>query len=205
MEVTVAGRLPAVSLVVGAGERLLVDGPNGAGKTTLLRVLAGDLVPDGGEVTRHATIAHLPQQIPVTHPERTLLAAFAHGRAALTDSTLRGSPRAGGRVEVRSEDAQALLAFGLFTREQLMVPLGRASAGQRQRLALALVLGAGADVLLLDEPTNHLSLVLVEELEAALSAYPGAIVLVSHDRWVRRRWNGDRLTLAHHSGAAPRT
>jgi len=72
----------------------------------------------------------------------------------------------------------------------------RLSTGQRQRLALARLLSEPADVLLLDEPTNHLSPGLVEELEAALADYPGALVVVSHDRRFRQRWRGARQTMA---------
>ncbi|MCL9797277.1 ATP-binding cassette domain-containing protein, partial [Frankia sp. AgKG'84/4] len=178
VDVAVAGRLAPVRVTVPAGGRLLVDGANGAGKSTLLRVLAGELAPDQGALTRRATAGYLPQRIDVEDPDRSLLAAFARGRP--------GTAR---------EHAAALLSFGLFGAEQLSVPIGRASAGQRQRLALARVLRDPVDVLLLDEPTNHLSLALVEELETALNAYPGAIVLVSHDRAIRRRWRGERLSL----------
>ncbi|NIR43041.1 MAG: ABC transporter ATP-binding protein, partial [Gemmatimonadetes bacterium] len=66
---------------------------------------------------------------------------------------------------------------------------------QQRRLALARLLTSDPHVLLLDEPTNHLSLSLVEELEEAVLASPLAVVLVSHDRWLRRRWTGDHLAL----------
>ena len=70
------------------------------------------------------------------------------------------------------------------------------SGGQRTRLALAALLIRRPAALLLDEPTNHLSLTLVEELEDALRAAPGAVVVASHDRWLRRRWNNPELCLA---------
>jgi macrolide transport system ATP-binding/permease protein len=66
---------------------------------------------------------------------------------------------------------------------------------QRRRLALALLVGDPPDVLLLDEPTNHLSIDLVEELEDALRSAPGGVVVASHDRWLRRGWDGPELPL----------
>lgn len=68
--------------------------------------------------------------------------------------------------------------------------------GQRRRLALAVALAAGPDLLLLDEPTNHISLALAGELEETLRTTPGTVVVASHDRWLRRRWDGAELPLA---------
>ncbi|MEJ3747938.1 ABC-F family ATP-binding cassette domain-containing protein [Actinomycetes bacterium KLBMP 9797] len=178
VEVAVTGRLRPTSLTLEAGERLLVTGANGAGKTTLVRVLAGDLEPDGGFVTRHGQVGYLPQEVTADRPREALLAAFARGRPGPADARLA-----------------ELMALGLFTPDQVGVPVGALSTGQRQRLALARLVSRPVDVLLLDEPTNHLSLALVEELEAALDAYPGAVVVVSHDRRLRDRWRGDRLEL----------
>ncbi|MBV2366026.1 ATP-binding cassette domain-containing protein [Streptomonospora sp. NEAU-YY374] len=176
--ITVAGRLAPVDITVEAGGRLLVTGPNGTGKSTLFRVLAGVLAPDGGSLTRRGRTAHLPQDPVPGRPDDTLLAAFARGR--------EGDP---------GDHADRLLALGLFAPAHLTVPVGRLSTGQRQRLALARLLSTPADVLLLDEPTNHLSPALVEDLEAALSGYGGAVVVVSHDRRLRRRWRGHHLAL----------
>ncbi len=75
-------------------------------------------------------------------------------------------------------------------------PVGSLSVGQQRRLALALVIARPPHVFLLDEPTNHLSLALATDLEDALGTYPGAVVIASHDRWLRRRWTGERLELA---------
>ncbi|GAA3989836.1 ABC-F family ATP-binding cassette domain-containing protein [Streptomyces marokkonensis] len=177
-EVAVPGRLAPAGLQVSAGERLLITGPNGSGKSTLLQVLAGELAPSEGRVVCRGRIGHLPQEPRPGRPGDTLLAAFARG--------CPGDP---------DEHAERLLALGLFDGEQLTVPVDRLSTGQRQRLALARLLSRTWDVLLLDEPTNHLSPALVEELEAALLAYDGTLVVVSHDRRLRRRWQGARMSL----------
>ncbi|MER6306176.1 ABC-F family ATP-binding cassette domain-containing protein [Streptomyces sp. NPDC001657] len=171
--VRVGDRLAVDSLSVTAGERLLIHGPNGAGKTTLLRVLAGLTAPDSGAVLRRGRIGFLAQEIPVSRPAEPLLETFRRG--------LSGHPE---------ELAELLLSFGLFRERDLQVPVGALSAGQRRRLALARLLARPADLLLLDEPTNHLALDLVEEVEAALAAWPGALVMVTHDRLLRRRFGG---------------
>ncbi|MYX24962.1 ATP-binding cassette domain-containing protein, partial [Streptomyces sp. SID8380] len=88
-----------------------------------------------------------------------------------------------------------LTALGLFAARDLDTPVARLSAGQRRRLALALLVANPPGLLLLDEPTNHLSPALCDELEEALAPGPGAIVLASHDRWLRRRWTGGELRL----------
>ncbi|NEB63103.1 ABC-F family ATP-binding cassette domain-containing protein [Streptomyces diastaticus] len=177
--VAVAGRLAPTDLTARAGDRLLITGSNGTGKSTLLSVLAGRLAPDTGRVTRRGRLGHLPQEPAPGRPGVTLLQAYARG--------LPGQPE---------EHAQRLLALGLFTPERLTARVTELSTGQRQRLALARLLTRPCDVLLLDEPTNHLSPALVEDLERALADYPGTLVLVSHDRSLRGRWQGEHIALS---------
>ncbi|MFJ8186263.1 ribosomal protection-like ABC-F family protein [Streptomyces sp. NPDC096105] len=165
-------------LTVEPGQRLLVTGENGAGKSTLLRVLAGDLEPDTGSVRRPAAVGHLPQELPVRAGRLPLLAAFAARRP--------------GPLE---EHRDTLLSLGLFREEDLAVPVAVLSAGQQRRLQIARLVTRPADLLVLDEPTNHVALDLVEDLETALAAYPGAVVAVSHDRGFRARFPGERLRL----------
>ncbi|MEU1984856.1 ribosomal protection-like ABC-F family protein [Nocardia sp. NPDC019395] len=181
-DIAVEGRLARMSLTVGAGERLLVTGPNGAGKTTLLRVLAGELAPDSGSVARRGRVGYLAQEPRPADPGQTLLDAFARGRRGDAD-----------------RHAETLMSLGLFTRAQLTAQVRNMSTGQRQRLALARLISNPTEVLLLDEPTNHLSPGLVEELETALAHYRGALVIVSHDRRLRTRWQGAHLGI----GSAP--
>jgi len=127
---------------------------------------------------RHGRVGYLAQEIPADHPRRSLFAAYAAGRP--------GQPE---------EQAEQLLSLGLFRPADLRVPVGALSAGQRRRLALARLLTGEIDLLLLDEPSNHLSLALVEELEEAMSEFTGALVVVSHDRALRRRFTGQQLAL----------
>ncbi|GAB2811865.1 ribosomal protection-like ABC-F family protein [Streptomyces daliensis] len=176
--VVVGDRLRVDGLRVKPGGRLLVTGPNGAGKTTLLRVLAGDIAPDEGTVRTTGRVGYLAQELPPAAPRLPLLGAFAAGRP--------GQPE---------EYAGELLGLGLFREEDLAVPVASLSVGQRRRLELARLVTAPADLLLLDEPTNHLALSLVEELEEALAAYEGAVVVVSHDRRFRAGFRGERVEL----------
>ncbi|MEU9052729.1 ribosomal protection-like ABC-F family protein [Streptomyces sp. NPDC048384] len=166
------------TLTIAPGQRLLVTGENGAGKTTLLRVLAGDLEPDAGAVRRPARTGYLAQELPPRSTRLPLLAAFAAGRPGLAE-----------------EYAERLLALGLFREEDLHVPVAALSAGQQRRLQIAILVTRPADLLVLDEPTNHIALDLIEDLEAALAAYPGAVAAVSHDRGFRERFTGERLEL----------
>ncbi|MFE1690568.1 ribosomal protection-like ABC-F family protein [Streptomyces albidoflavus] len=179
--VRVADRLHLDALQVEPGGRLLVTGPNGAGKTTLLRVISGALAPDAGTVARApgARIAHLAQELAVAPAPVPLLTAYAAGRPGHPDAY-----------------AAELLELGLFREDDLTVPVPSLSAGQRRRLSLARLVSRPADLLVLDEPANHLSLTLVEEIEEALEAYAGAVVVVSHDRRFRERFSGRRLELA---------
>ncbi|MEU6946949.1 ABC-F family ATP-binding cassette domain-containing protein [Streptomyces sp. NPDC046316] len=177
-DVVVGERLRIDKLRISPGDRLLVSGPNGAGKTTLLRVLAGDLRPDSGTVVRSGRVGYLAQELPTVPSPKPLLTAYAAG--------LPGLPE---------EHAEDLLALGLFREEDLTVPVARLSVGQQRRLELARLVTRPADLLVLDEPTNHVALSLVEELEAALAAFEGAVVAVSHDHRFRSGFGGTRLEL----------
>ena len=88
-----------------------------------------------------------------------------------------------------------LTDLGLLSGSDLSRPLGQLSVGQRRRVALGCIVANRPHVLVMDEPTNHLSLTLAEELEEALMTTLGAVIVASHDRWLRRRWNGDELRL----------
>jgi macrolide transport system ATP-binding/permease protein len=171
--VSVAGRLRSTSVTVAKGDRLLITGPNGVGKSTLLEVLTGALEADSGSVVRQGQVGYLAQDVVEERPDATLREELVRHR---------GSGR-----------------LGLFKREQLQTRVRELSTGQRRRLAIARLMTTQYDVLVLDEPTNHLSLVLVEELEAALDAYDGALVVVSHDRRFVSRWRGDVLELEEKS------
>ncbi|MFI6303410.1 ribosomal protection-like ABC-F family protein [Amycolatopsis thailandensis] len=175
-DVSVDGRLPRTSLSVLPGERVLVTGPNGAGKTTLMRVLAGELAPSTGSAERAGRIGFLRQNGGLAADARTVLAAFAGD----------------GEEE---EAAERLLSLGLFRAADLRKPVRELSVGQRRRLELARLVTARTDLLLLDEPTNHLAPNLVEEMEQALAGYSGALVVVTHDRRLRRTFEGRRLEL----------
>ncbi|MER7775047.1 ribosomal protection-like ABC-F family protein [Streptomyces sp. NPDC096191] len=168
-------------LTIEPGGRLLVTGGNGAGKTTLLRVLAGDLRQDAGTARRPARIGYLAQELPTRATRLPLLAAFAAGRP--------GPPE---------EYAEQLLSLGLFREQDLLVPVAALSVGQQRRLQIATLVTRPADLLVLDEPTNHIALDLAEDLQAALAAYPGAVVAVSHDRGFRARFEAEHLEL--HAG-----
>ncbi|MFH8591751.1 ABC-F family ATP-binding cassette domain-containing protein [Streptomyces rimosus] len=179
----VPGRLRLDRLDISSGDRLLVTGGNGAGKSTLLSVLAGRLHAEG-EVRRRPglSVGLLAQDTTFERPDRT-----AHD----TYTYVLGAERA---------EAVPLGSLGLLHAADLGKPVGQLSVGQRRRLALALLVARPPHLLLLDEPTNHLSPRLCDELEDALGAGPGTIVVASHDRWLRGRWNGRRLHL--HSGRA---
>lgn len=183
--VSLPGRLAETSLSIAAGEKWLVTGPNGAGKSTLLHLLAGELEPATGAV-------HAPGAL------RTgLLTQDVH----LPDPARRGPDRTAAQVYAdlvgpqRAEQVP-LGTFALLPGRDENRPVAVLSVGQRRRLALAVLLADPPDVLLLDEPTNHLSLLLVTQLEAAVGDYPGAVLIASHDRWLRRSWTGLRLDLA---------
>jgi macrolide transport system ATP-binding/permease protein len=173
-------RLAPVSVSIGGATKVLITGANGAGKSTLLRMLAGELVPPSGRVHRApgVTAELLRQDVVFPHPHRTCRAVY---EAALGEERSAAVP---------------LASLGLLHPRDLDRPVGLLSIGQQRRLALAVVIAHPPHVLLLDEPTNHLSLTLAEDLEAALDSHLGAVVVASHDRRLRQRWQHDVLPLA---------
>jgi len=197
--------LENASLEVGPHARTGLVGPNGVGKSTVLRLLAGEEAPDAGVVALDppgATVAHLPQE-PERRPGETLrerlrrltgvaaaereleTAATALARSAGAGATdrydlalARFLALGGGDLDARAAATCARLGLG--------VDLGRLfdglSGGEAARASLAAVLLAQADLLLLDEPTNDLDADGLAQLEGFVERFPGAIVVVSHDR-----------------------
>ena len=173
-DLQVSGRLDLEVLDLDAGAKMLVTGANGSGKSTLLRVLAGRVEPTSGTAQVTADrIGLLPQDVTFARPDRT-----PHDlHAAMT-----GAPVPLGEL-------------GLLHPRDLGRPVGVLSQGQQRRLALAVLVARAPDLLLLDEPTNHISLTLADELESAVGRSPGTVVVASHDRWLRARWNGQEIRL----------
>ncbi|NEC05191.1 ABC-F family ATP-binding cassette domain-containing protein [Streptomyces sp. SID7909] len=172
------GRLAIDELDVEASDRLLVTGGNGTGKSTLIAVLAGRPVAFGEVVRRPGlTVGVLAQDSVFARPDRTVADTYVR---------VLGADRA---------ELVPLVSLGLLREADLGKEVRQLSAGQRRRLALALLMARPPELLLLDEPTNHLSPALCDELEEALGPGPGAVVVASHDRWLRRRWRGRAVRL----------
>jgi len=191
-----AGRvlLDRADLSVEAGRRIGLVGRNGAGKSTLLRAISGDLSIDGGEIrfSARARMAQVKQTAP--HGPQSLLETVLEGdpeRLALLREAEAPDPARVAdiheRLRVIGADAAparaaAILAGLGFDAERQARPVDSFSGGWRMRVALATALFAAPDLLLLDEPTNHLDLEATLWLETWLSRFPGAAVVVSHDR-----------------------
>jgi ATP-binding cassette, subfamily F, member 3 len=160
-----------VSLTVRRGERIVLVGPNGAGKTTLLRVVTGERSSDDPRAAvqwgARVRVAYYDQALSRFDPEATLVETLVR---------LVGERR-----------AHDLLGRFLFPYEAQFKQVRDLSGGERARLALLELTLAEANVLVLDEPTNHLDLEMIEALEAALEAYDGTLLVVSHDRRLLQR------------------
>jgi len=197
--------LDEVSVSIGAGDRIGIIAPNGVGKSTLLKVLAGDLEPEAGNVTRApatTTVLRLTQEPDLRPGEslaahlarRTQVAAAEAALHASTEALARGDP---GADDVYDAELQRWLALGGADLQERMsevsAKLGLAedlldrnvaelSGGQQARLGLATILLAQADILLLDEPTNNLDDAGLAVLEGHLRRTTAGVALVSHDR-----------------------
>jgi len=198
LTIRMAGRtlMDGASLQLDPGRKLGLVGRNGTGKSTLFRVLTGALQPDGGEVriAARARMAHVAQEQPGTDVSLidTVLAADRE-RASLLAERDGGDPARLAEVQERliaigadaapARAATVLAGLGFDAAAQLR-PVREFSGGWRMRVALACALSLEPDLLLLDEPTNHLDLEATLWLEGWLRRFPGAAVIISHDREV---------------------
>jgi ATP-binding cassette subfamily F protein uup len=178
-----------LSFAITATMRVGLVGPNGSGKTTLLRLLAGQLTPEVGTVEQATGLRVVYfEQNRYIDPKLTLRRALAPD----SDSVVYN----GSVLHVASWAARFL-----FTGEQLQQPVERLSGGERARVLIARLMLEPADLLLLDEPTNDLDIPTLEILEEALLEYPGALVLVTHDRYMLDRVSNVVLGLDGMGGA----
>ncbi len=201
-----------ISFLVNEQDRIGLTGKNGAGKTTLLKIIAGSLSPSKGRVDRpkELTIGYLPQQMSVSDSTTVMnetLSAFS-GLISLSEEIERCSAEIARRKDYHSReylelcdrlseteekyrilgggnylaDTELTLAGLGFERKDFTRPTRELSGGWRMRIELAKLILRKPSLILLDEPTNHLDIESIQWLETFLSGYPGAVMLVSHDR-----------------------
>jgi len=179
-----------LDLVLVPGLRLGLLGPNGSGKTTLLRLLAGMEEPDAGTIERAPALqlVTFDQQRSRLDPRLSLRRTLAPAGDAVT---FRG----------REVHVAGWAKRFLFRAEQLDTPVGRLSGGEQARALMARLMLEPADILLLDEPTNDLDIPTLDVFEESLLEFPGALVLVTHDRYMLDRVSTRLLALDGSGGA----
>ena len=173
-----------LDLLLTPGTRLGVLGPNGSGKTTLLRMIVGELAPDAGTIER-------ADQLRVVY--------FEQSRQSLDPSvTLKRTLAPEGDSVVYRDRLIHIAGWAkrfLFRSEQLDTAIARLSGGEKARVVLARLMLQPADLLVLDEPTNDLDIPTLDVLEESLLEFPGALVLVTHDRYLLDRVSTQILAL----------
>jgi ATP-binding cassette subfamily F protein uup len=188
--------LEGITLTVSPGEKVALVGRNGCGKTSLLKILAGENEADSGEISRRRglRVGYLPQEFELD-PAATVLANIEAGASDLVESLRRYEAGEGSDKELHDmlEFIQHADGWNLETRIKSLAgalhapPLdamvGPLSGGEKRRVALCRALASQPDLLLLDEPTNHLDSESTGWLEDFLRSFPGAVVMVTHDRY----------------------
>ena len=173
-----------LSLTLSPGDKLGLLGQNGSGKTTVLKLLNGELPPDSGRIER---------------AEGLRVVTFDQNRRQLNPAeTLRRSLAAAGDSVIYRDRTLHIHSWAkrfLFRTEQLDLPISRLSGGEQARVMIARMMLQPADILLLDEPTNDLDILTLEVLEESLADFPGALVLVTHDRFLLDRISNAILAL----------
>ena len=177
VDYSVDGRklISGLNFPITAGMRVGLVGPNGSGKTTLLRLLRGEIEPESGEIKKANLL-------------RTVY--FDQNRVLDGNQTLRRALAPDSDAVVYQDRVIHVASWAsrfLFTGEQLNQPVERLSGGERARVLIANLMLQPADLLLLDEPTNDLDIPTLEILEESLLEYPGALMLVTHDRFMLDR------------------
>jgi ABC transport system ATP-binding/permease protein len=179
-----------LDVLLTPGARLGILGPNGSGKTTLLRMIIGELEPDTGSVQA---------------ADRLRVVYFEQNRESLDPNlTLRRALAPDGDTVIFGERTLHVVAWAkrfLFRTEQLETSVSRLSGGEKARIVLARLMLKPADLLVLDEPTNDLDIATLDVLEESLLEFPGALVLVTHDRYLLDRVSTQVLALDGQGGA----
>ena len=205
-----------VSLQVNRGDRIGLVGPNGAGKSTLFSLILGEVSPDSGQIVfeKSATIGFLPQETATTQDETVLeLTLAATPELAAAQKVIKqhesgnGSDDAGYNRALHIFDqhggwqlepkAKRVLAGLAFRESDFDRPARTMSGGWIMRAHLARLLVMEPDLLLLDEPTNHLDLESLQWFQEFLKSYPGAIVMISHDREFLNQLVGSIVEIAN--------
>ena len=181
--------LKDINLVLRKGEKTALLGPNGAGKTTLLKTILGELAPVTGKakIGNRVKIGYFSQSYERLDPNQTLLDNFLTEYGYTTEHT------------------RSLLGGMLFHGDDVFKEIGTLSGGQKARLVLLKLVLDGANLLILDEPTNHLDIAAREAVEAALEAFDGTVLVVSHDRYfinevASRIWEIDNQQVNDYKG-----